>query len=184
MNSAVLGFLFITTIGTLLHFVYEWSGRIKLVALIGAVNESTWEHMKIAAIPAFVWSIVEIPFHGDNPNFIAARLVAVATILLAIPLIFYGYQLFTRKSILALDIGLFVASIGLGQWLSALVLKSDPVPVIVTSICFILLVVLFAACLLLTLMPIRGFLFRDPISGKYGIEAFYAHTHDMEADEC
>jgi hypothetical protein len=175
MNSAVSGFLFILTTGTLLHFAYGWSGQSKLVALIGAVNESTWEHMKIAAIPAFIWSIVEIPFFRHDPNFIAARLVAVATMLLAIPLIFYGYQLITRKSILVLDIGLFVASIGLGQWLSALVLKSAPVPFAVTYICFIVLVVLFAACLLLTLMPIRSFLFRDPINGKYGIEAFEAH---------
>lgn len=175
MNSTVLGFLFISITGMLLHFAYEWSSQSKLVALIGAVNESTWEHMKIAAIPAFVWSIVEIPFIGNDPNFIAARLVAVATILLAIPLIFYGYQLFTRKSILALDIGLFVASIGLGQWLSALVMNSAPVPVLITYICLILLVVLFAACMLLTRMPIRNFLFRDPINGKYGIEAFEAH---------
>lgn len=175
MNSAVLGFVFISITGTLLHYVYEWSGQSKLVALIGAVNESTWEHMKIAAIPAFVWSIIEILFFGNQPNFIAARLVAVVTILLSIPLIFYGYKLFIRKSILALDIGLFVVSIGLGQWLSALVLKSAPVPDIITYICFILLVVLLAACLLLTLMPIRCFLFRDPINGKYGIEAFEAH---------
>jgi hypothetical protein len=175
MNSAVLGFLFITTVGTLLHFAYEWSGQSKLVALIGAVNESTWEHMKIAAIPAFVWSIIEIPLFGYHPNFIAARLVAVATILLAIPLIFYGYQLFTRKSILVVDIGLFVASIGFGQWLSAQVLKSASVPFAVTYVCFIVLVALFSACLLLTLMPIRNFLVRDPINGKYGTEAFEGH---------
>lgn len=175
MISTVLGFLFITITGTLLHFAYEWSGQSKLVAFIGAVNESTWEHMKIAAIPTFVWSIVEIPLFGNQPNFIAARLVAVVTILLSIPLIFYGYRLFIRKSILALDIWLFVASIGLGQWLSILVLKSPPVPVIITYICFILLVILFVACLLLTLMPIRSFLFRDPINGKYGIEAYEEH---------
>jgi hypothetical protein len=88
MNPAVLGFLFITATGMLLHFVYEWSGQRKWVALIGAVNESTWEHMKIAVIPAFVWSIVEILLFGNHPNFIAARLVAVATILLSIPLLF------------------------------------------------------------------------------------------------
>jgi|HigsolmetaAR203D_1030402.scaffolds.fasta_scaffold00822_27 hypothetical protein len=175
MIPAVLGFLFITIAGTLLHFVYEWSGGKKWVALIGAVNESTWEHMKIAVIPALVWSIIELLFFGYHPNFMAARLVAVVTILLAIPLLFYGYTWLTRKSILALDIGLFVVSIGLGQWLSALVLKSEPVPVGVTYTCLVLLIVLFAACMLLTLKPIRIFLFRDPINGKYGIDAFESH---------
>lgn len=171
MNPAVLGFLFISATGVLLHFVYEWSGQSKLVALIGAVNESTWEHMKIAAIPAYVWSVIELLLFGNHPNFIAARLVAVVTILLTIPLLYYGYKLFLRRSILALDIGLFMASIGLGQWLSELVLKSAPLPVMITYICFSLLVALFAACMLLTLMPIRIFLFRDPINGKYGMEA-------------
>jgi len=175
LNAAVSGFLFITIAGVLLHFVYEWSGQSKWVALIGAVNESTWEHMKIALIPACLWSILEWLLFRYQPNFIAARFVAAATILFFIPLVYYGYRLFVRRSILALDIGLFVASIGLGQWLSALVLKSAPVPVTITYICFGLLVALFAACLLLTVMPIRMFLFRDPINGKYGMEAFEKH---------
>lgn len=175
MDTTVLGFIFITITGTLLHFAYEWSGQNKLVALIAAVNESTWEHMKIAAIPALVWSIVEIPLLWQHPNFIVARLVAVATILLAIPLIFYGYKLFAGKNVLALDIALFVASIGLGQWLSARVLKSAPVPVSFTYISFIMLIIILFACLLLTRMPIRNFLFRDPINGKYGINAFEKH---------
>lgn len=175
MTSAILGFLFITTAGTLLHFVYEWSGRRKWVALFGAVNESTWEHMKIAAIPALVWPVLEIPLFGNQPNWIPAKLAAVVTILLAIPFIFYSYTSLTRKSILALDIGLFVVSVGLGQWVSVLVMKSAPVPAWVTSVCFVLLVVLFAACLLLTLKPIRIFLFRDPVTGKYGLEASEPH---------
>jgi len=175
MIAAILGFLFIAASGMLLHFVYEWSGRRKWVALFGAVNESTWEHMKIAAIPALVWPIMEFLLFGNQPNFIAAKLVAVVTILLSIPLLFYGYTWLTRKSILALDIGLFVVSIGLGQWFSVLVMKSAPVPAWVTAVCFVLLVVLFAACLLLTLIPIRIFLFRDPINGKYGIEAIEPH---------
>ena len=32
--------------GTLLHFVYGWSGRNLLVGLVSPVNESVWEHTK------------------------------------------------------------------------------------------------------------------------------------------
>jgi len=131
--------------------------------------------MKIAAIPAFVWSIPETALFGYHPNLIAARLAAVVTILLSIPLMFYGYKLFLRRSILALDIGLFVVSVGLGQWLSALVLKSAPVPAVITYVCLALNVILLAACLFLTFKPFRMFLFRDPINGKYGIDAFEKH---------
>ena len=35
------GFLFTGALGTLLHFVYEWSGGSALAAWFSAVNEST-----------------------------------------------------------------------------------------------------------------------------------------------
>ena len=41
----VIGIIFISLIGTLLHFMYEWSGHNKVVSLFAAVNESTWEHI-------------------------------------------------------------------------------------------------------------------------------------------
>lgn len=34
-------FLFISVLGVLLHFTYEWSGDNPIVALFSAVNEST-----------------------------------------------------------------------------------------------------------------------------------------------
>ena len=41
----LISFLVISIVGTLLHFVYEWSNHNKIVSLFAAVNESTWEHM-------------------------------------------------------------------------------------------------------------------------------------------
>ena len=44
--------LFLTLIfGNLLHFVYDWSGQNSVVAAFAAVNESTWEHMKLLFFP-------------------------------------------------------------------------------------------------------------------------------------
>ena len=52
--------LFVTLIfGNLLHFVYNWSGKDRIVAAFAATNESTWEHMKLLVIPWVVWSLVE-----------------------------------------------------------------------------------------------------------------------------
>ena len=41
------GFLFTAAVGALLHFTYDWSGGTVLAAAFSAVNESTWEHMKL-----------------------------------------------------------------------------------------------------------------------------------------
>lgn len=57
MNSKKLfiwGFLFMSVIGTLLHFVYEWSGNNSIVRLFAPWNESTWEHMKLLFFPMLV----------------------------------------------------------------------------------------------------------------------------------
>ena len=53
----IVGIIVICIIGTLLHFTYEWSHHKKIVALFSAVNESTWEHIKIAMTPTILWSI-------------------------------------------------------------------------------------------------------------------------------
>ena len=46
----IAGAAFALVAGTLLHFVYEWFGG-NVWAVIGAVNESTWEHLKLLYFP-------------------------------------------------------------------------------------------------------------------------------------
>ena len=51
------GFTFTAVLGTLLHFLYEWTQMIAF-APFSAVNESTWEHMKLLFIPMFLLAII------------------------------------------------------------------------------------------------------------------------------
>lgn len=39
--------------GTILHFVYDWSGHNVFVAFFSPVSESVWEHLKLFFVPAF-----------------------------------------------------------------------------------------------------------------------------------
>ena len=57
---SVVGFFVISIIGTILHFTYELSGGNLIVATFSAVNESVWEHLKIAVMPVFIWTIIEL----------------------------------------------------------------------------------------------------------------------------
>ena len=54
----VLGLIFVLAAGNLLHFVYDWSGQSPVVGALAAVNESTWEHMKLLTTPWVLWRIV------------------------------------------------------------------------------------------------------------------------------
>ena len=68
------GFLFTGALGTLLHFVYEWSGGSALAAWFSAVNESTWEHMKLLFVPLFLFSVVQVCVLGrDCPHLLWSR---------------------------------------------------------------------------------------------------------------
>lgn len=44
----MLGIAFISLLGAFLHFAFELSGQAKVVGAFAAVNESVWEHLKIA----------------------------------------------------------------------------------------------------------------------------------------
>ena len=83
------GALFTAAMGTLLHFVYDWSGGWGAAAAFSAVNESTWEHMKLLFFPMFLFSVVQVCCLGRNyPNFLAARGVSTVTGVALIPVLF------------------------------------------------------------------------------------------------
>ena len=52
----VAGLFAVILLGNTLHFVYDWTGQARWAAYISAVNESTWEHMKLLFVPWFLWT--------------------------------------------------------------------------------------------------------------------------------
>ena len=111
----VLGIIIICVVGTLLHFTYELSHHNKFVAIFSAVNESTWEHIKICMTPTIIWSIYEIVKYGFNTNFLIAKSLGLLTIIVLIPLLFYSYTLFTKKAILGIDVMCFYITVVFSQ---------------------------------------------------------------------
>lgn len=105
------GLLFTVAAGTLLHFSYDWSGENQIVAAFSAVNESTWEHMKLLFFPMFLFSVVEICFQGRNyPNFPAVRALSAALGTALIPILFYTYTGIFGRHWLWADVAVFVLS--------------------------------------------------------------------------
>lgn len=167
----IIGFLFILILGTLSHFFYEWFGHKKIFALLFSVNESVWEHIKLALGPTFLWIIIEVPFLGINGSFLFAKLICLLTLIIFIPVFFYIYLAIFKKSILFLNILEFIISIALGQFFSYLAYNYL---VVSTQINYISIGFIFAIIilyLLFTFKPPRVFLFMDPINKKYGIDA-------------
>ena len=102
-----LGIIGIILTGTLLHFLYEFSHHNRFVAIFAAVNESVWEHIKIAMTPTFIWAII-LGFHyGWNAQLLVGLALCLSVIIVMIPALFYLYTAFTKKSILVLILFVF-----------------------------------------------------------------------------
>lgn len=93
----ILSIIVISVVGTIAHFVYELSHHNKIVGLFGAVNESTWEHIKIALTATILWSLVDGFMYGTNANYFLAKLLSLLMIIFLMPVLFYGYRFIFKK---------------------------------------------------------------------------------------
>ena len=172
-----VGIIFISLFGTFLHFLYELSHHNKFVAIFAAVNESTWEHIKICMTATIIWSLYDGYVFGMNPNYLVAKSLSLLTIVILIPVLFYTYTAFTKKSILFIDVICFYVTVIVSQLVFKHFISIQPLPFIYTYLCVILLVIEFASYMFLTYQPIKNFIFKDPISHKYGLKGHTELEH-------
>jgi hypothetical protein len=164
------GIILIFLFGALLHFAYEFSNSWKPLALISAVNESTWEHLKIAFWPALIYSTIEFFVFGQKvKNFCFAKACSFLIIPIVITIIFYSYTYFTGSDILFIDISTFFIAIAVAQIVSykIMFLKKDYSFLNILGIIIIIINLYFYASF--TYFPPKSKLFLDPVTGKYGI---------------
>jgi hypothetical protein len=172
-----IGVIFIILLGASLHFAFEWSGYSRPLAIIAAVNESTWEHFKIAFWPSFIWALISYPvLRKQTQNFIIAKAAGFLTLPLVIAVFFYGYTAITGQHFLIADIIIFIAAVIAGQWVSMrLMLRSALEIVWPRRFAFGAIVIMLIAYSTLSYFPPKNFLFAHPESGEYGILEDYHH---------
>ena len=80
-------------LGTVLHFLYEWTGESAVTKPFSAIDESTWQHMKIMYFPMFIFGIMQWCFlRHERSNFWLVKLVGLLVALALIPALFYTYN--------------------------------------------------------------------------------------------
>ena len=102
-----VGLLVVLAAGNLLHFIYDWTGHSPIAAPLAAVNESTWEHMKLFITPWVLWSLVERIALQGHGSLLPARGLGMLTGLAAIPALFYTYQGILGRGIMWVDVLIF-----------------------------------------------------------------------------
>ena len=165
------GFLFVAAAGTALHFLYEWSGGAVWAAAFSAVNESTWEHMKLLYVPMFLLSMVQLCFQGrTSSNYLAVRAVSTLFGTALIPTLYYTYTGVLGRSFMAADIAIFFVAAGAAFLLDRSLRRRGALGDGWQQLAGLLLLwaVMFLF-LYLTFRPWHIPLFQDPVSGGYGI---------------
>lgn len=170
------GIPFIVVVGSAMHFVFAWSGDWWPVALVAAVNESVWEHLKLAFWPGLIWSLLEYRvLRRDALQFWAAKGIALAVPPLIIVLVFYGYTGLMGDNYLVADIGTFVLAVVCGQLVSLRLVGAGIRQVWLRSAATALLSCEILAFSAFTYFPPPMFLFEDSRSGLRGIHTGSFH---------
>ncbi len=122
----IIGFFFVLILGTVFHFVYDWSGQMTIVSYFASVNESPWEHLKLIFWPALFYGVYEYFSYGKLRNdFFAVKMTAIVSALLFTLIFFYTYSGILGFNLLALDIADFILADGICFALSYYMLSSS-----------------------------------------------------------
>lgn len=162
--------IFISLLGSFLHFTFQLSSKFWLVGVFSAVNESTWEHLKLAVVPAILWAILERKFFKlKTNNFLCAKAAGIWLMLILIVVFFYGYKAVLGHHNLALDIGIFILAVIIGQTVSYKIMALPEFSHKFNAVSLVSIIVLFLIFVVFTFCPPQIFLFQESLSGGYGI---------------
>ena len=167
---SVVGFFVISIIGTILHFAFEFSGNNLVVATFSAVNESVWEHLKIAVMPVFLWTIIELFILKYRPdNLWTSVLAKIATNMFLIVILYYIslFILGTHNSKIA--IGIFYVSILVSQIVGYIVINMKKVDVKIEEVTKYSVLFIFLLFIFFTFIPPKAEIFKDEITQTYGV---------------
>lgn len=158
----VFGTIFVLITGTLAHFVYGFSGDNRLAGLFVPVNESIWEHMKLLFFPMLLFSVFAVvKFQNKNACLIPSLCFGILAGTFLIPVLYYIYTFFVGRSILFVDIAIFIFSTVAAFFAAYKFTLSCSLKPYTVFLC-ILVGILFVCFLLFTYHPPELAIFSDP----------------------
>lgn len=165
----LFGFASASLGGTILHFLYDWLDGAVWVAPFSGVNESTWEHMKLLFWPMLVYAVIQRIFFRDDPAFWCIKLRGILLGLVLIPVLYYTYNGVIGTSPDAINIAIFFLSAAAAYHYEARLLGKETVRCRSPRIAVLVLCTLAVLFAVFTFATPEYGIFRDPLTGTYGI---------------
>ena len=155
--------------GTILHFLYDWLGKPFWVAPFSGVNESTWEHMKLLFWPMLIYAAVQSFFFRGRKSFWCIKLRGILSGLFLIPVIFYTYNGVIGKSPDFVNIAIFFVSAASAYIYETRLFSAEKHCLLPQKWALGALLALAALFAVFTFHAPHINLFKDPVTGAYGI---------------
>ena len=163
------GFVFTSALGTFLHFLFDLCGGSAIAALVSAVNESIWEHIKLVFYPMVCFAMIEYRFIGKEiEGFWGIKLCGIVLAMSLVPICYYTYTGALGISSDWINILIFFFSAAAAYWVESKLIMRNYQPRISSASAVAVICSVAAAFVVLTFLTPRLPIFRDPISGAYG----------------
>ena len=161
--------IFAIILGTILHFTYTWSKNNSHVGLFSAVNESTWEHLKLLFFPMLISTIIGYFIFKDTfPNFLCSKTIGIIAAMLFTVTFFYTYTGIIGTNYAFLNILTFILSVIIGEYVAYILIINNFT--FNKIFCISILIILTVFFFIFTFYPPKINLFKDPINSSYGIK--------------
>lgn len=173
-NWELAGMAVIFFAGSAWHFVFEWSGYWQPIAWLAPVNESVWEHFKMAFWPGLIWAGAAYMVAGQTvKNYWIGRACGLWCMPVIIAVISYGYTTALGTRYLWVDILSFLIAIVIGQLVSYKLFFVAELCVQARWLGILGIVGTIFVFVLFTYMPPHIFIFEHVLTHEYGILAYY-----------
>ncbi len=160
-------FIFASIVGTLMHFVYEFSNGSPIVALIAPVNESVFEHLKLTFFPLLAFAVFEYFFIGKiHSGFFLIKAKSILLGVLSVIVLYYTYTGIIGKNYMIPDVLIFYISVLISTLYFVKKYKKNESKNLAGILIFILVWIVF---IVFTFKTPHINLFLDP-RGFYGIK--------------
>lgn len=165
------GFIFTAITGTLLHFLFDWTGENAVIALFSAVNESIWEHLKLLFYPMVTVAVIQYFFWGKNfDSFWCIKLLGILIGLVLIPVVYYTYTGILGVKADWFNITIFFIAAAVVFWTETKLFQGEYACRIGSALAIIIICLLAVVFTILTFIPPHIPFFQDPITGTYGFQ--------------
>lgn len=165
----VIGITFTAVFGTILHFLYEWT-NLRFVALFSAVNESTWEHMKLVFFPSLIFAIIQsVVGEKDYECFWLVKLIGILLGTLLIPVLFYTLGGVFGELSAIVNIAIFFISVFSEYLIELILFNKLNCKRRLKWFSIIVLIIILVLFFIFSFNPPNLPLFLDPVTNGYGI---------------